>query len=110
MIFEMRTYTLAPGKTGDYWQQYADGGFATQDPDLTRHLVGYFQSEFGGLNEIVHLWQFADLDERARIRRANYARPDWDAHLGRIRPMMVRQETKILTPSPVPGMCPIAAH
>jgi hypothetical protein len=42
------------------------------------------------------------------LRGANYARPDWDAHLARIRPLMASQEATLLGPSPVPGMCPLA--
>ena len=108
MIFELRTYTLQPGKSAEYWQHYVDGGFNAQDPRMRDHLVGYFQSDVGPLNQILHLWKYDDMNQRADLRTANYARPDWDAHLQKIRPLMVKQETKLLVPSPVPGMCPIA--
>ena len=108
MIFELRTYTLQPGKSKEYWQHYTDGGFAAQDPRLKDHLVGYFQSDMGRLNQITHLWKYDNVAERADLRAANYARPDWDAHLQKIRPLMVSQEATLLVPSPVPGMCPLA--
>jgi hypothetical protein len=93
MIFELRTYTLQPGKTEDYWRSYEDGGWAAQDPRL---------------NQIVHFWKFDDADQRKELRAANYARSDWDNHLKKIRPMMLEQKTELLLPSPVPGMCPLA--
>ncbi len=49
-----------------------------------------------------------DVAQRDEIRKANYARADWDAHLAKIRPLMVSQETTLLVPSPVAGMCPLA--
>ncbi|MFT5181296.1 MAG: hypothetical protein ACI8S3_001178 [Alphaproteobacteria bacterium] len=108
MILEMRTYTLHPGKMAEYWQHYADGGFAAQDPRMADHLVGYFQSDVGTLNQVVHVWRYDDVAQRAEIRAANYARSDWDAHLAKIRPLMAKQEAALLVPSPVSGMCPLA--
>jgi len=108
MIFELRTYTLQPGKTEDYWRSYVDGGWAAQDPRIKEHMIGYFQSQMGELNQIVHFWKFDDLDQRKELRAANYARSDWDNHLKKIRPMMLEQKTELLLPSPVPGMCPLA--
>ena len=108
MIFEIRTYTLQPGAPAEYWRHYAEGGFDAQDPRLRDRLVGYFQTEMGPLNRIVHIWKYDDAGQRAELRAANYARPEWDAHLARIRPLMVAQEAQLLVPSPVPGMCPIA--
>ena len=41
------------------------------------NLIGFFQTEIGTLNQVVHLWGFADLDDRAR-RRAEMAKdPAW---------------------------------
>ena len=108
MILEIRNYTLNPGKPAEYWKHYADGGFAAQDPRMHDHLVGYFQSDVGPLNQIVHIWPFTDVAQRDEIRKANYARPEWNSHLAKIRPLMVSQETTLLVPSPVPGMCPLA--
>ena len=108
MIFELRTYTIQPGKSSEYWQHYADGGFAAQDPRLKDHLIGYFQSDMGKLNQIMHLWKYDNVTERTELRAANYARPDWDAHLQKIRPLMASQEATLLVPSPVAGMCPLA--
>jgi len=56
----------------------------------------------------VHLWKYDDVAQRAEIRAANYARPDWDAHLANIRPLMTQQHAALLVPAPVSGMCPIA--
>lgn len=107
MLLEMRTYTLRPGTQAEYWQHYRDGGAACQAP-VRDNLVGYFVTEIGPLNRVVHLWRWADLAQRAERRGAMAAKPEWQAHLARIRPLMTDQETALLLPAPVPGLVALA--
>ena len=67
MIVEMRTYTLALGATGRYFKLYGEKGLAVQKRILG-HLVGYYSVEVGPLNQVVHLWAYDSLDERAKRR------------------------------------------
>lgn len=108
MILEMRTYTLRPGNQPAYWQSYRDGGLSRMGPVLP-NLLGYFVTDIGPLNRVVHLWRYDDLSDRAAKRAAMAADPEWAAHLARIRPLMREQETAILVPSPVPELSPLAA-
>ncbi len=99
MIVEERTYTLQPGTAPEYLSRYERHGLPVQLPILG-HLVGYFSSEIGVLNQVVHLWAYEDLSERARRRAELQANPDWQAYLATIRPLIVRQESRILIPAP----------
>ena len=68
----------------------------------TKHLpqmVGYFSTEIGPLNQIVHMWGYADLNERARCRAALYADPAWQAVLTRLLEMIEAMDTRILVPA-----------
>jgi hypothetical protein len=77
MIVEMRTYTLAMGATGRYFKLYGEKGLAVQKRILG-HLVGYYGVEVGGLNKVIHLWAYDNLDERAkRARRCGPTRSGW---------------------------------
>ena len=70
-------------------------------------LVGYFASEIGPINEIVHIWAFASLDDREARRARLGADPEWQAFLPRIRDLIEVAETKIMKPaafSPVPTL------
>jgi hypothetical protein len=107
MLLEMRTYTLRPGAQAEYWQHYREGGAECLDP-VRRNLVGYFVTEIGPLNRVVHLWNWQDLAQRQAGRAAVGANPAWQAHLGRIRPLMQAQETALLLPAPVPGLVALA--
>src|SRR5919109_698279 len=67
MIYELRTYTLQPGKQPEYLKLNAEVGRKIRGDDYGR-LAGSWTSEFGTLNQYVHLWEYPSLDERERLR------------------------------------------
>ncbi len=93
-IYEMRTYTYAPGdlpKVLDAWAK------AMPQREELSPLVACWTSELGGLNKFVHTWVYKDLNERERIRAASRAPGRaWPPQSG-VRP--VRQENKVLIPT-----------
>lgn len=99
MIVEQRTYTLIAGGVAPYMKLYEDEGFAIQGPILG-NLVGWYFTEFGALNQIIHMWGYDNYAERERRRAELGANADWKTFVGKIRPLMIRQENKILTPAP----------
>ena len=98
MILEMRTYTLHPGKMAEYFKVYEAQGFEVQKRILGG-FVGSFVSEIGPLNQVVHLWAFRDLNDRAARRAALAANPQWQAAVTNFIGFFAQQESKILNPS-----------
>jgi len=99
MIVEMRTYTLALGATGRYFKLYGEKGLAVQKRILG-HLVGYYAVEVGELNQVVHLWAYDSLDERAKRRAELWADKEWLAYVAEVGSLVLKQENQILTPAP----------
>jgi hypothetical protein len=99
MVVEMRSYTLQPGKIASYLKLYEGEGMAIQKRILGR-MVGYYSTEIGPLNQVVHMWAYEDLKERAEKRAVLAADPGWQAYVAKMIPMMVTQESKILNPAP----------
>ena len=99
MFVEERMYTLRPGTAPEYLRHYTEHGMKVQLKHLP-HLVGYYFTEVGGLNMIVHMWAYESLDQRDRCRAAMSADPEWQAYLTKIRPLMDRQETRIMKCAP----------
>jgi len=97
-IVEMRTYTLHPGKVPLYLEHYEKEGLEVQRRILG-NLVGYYSSEIGTVNQIVHMWGYADLAERQRRRAELAAAPTWKAYLPKILPLIQLMENKILIPT-----------
>ena len=98
MIVEERIYTLHPGKVPEMVRLYGEEGLPLQQRHLGK-FIGYFTTESGNLNQVVFMWGFDSLDDRA-ARRARMAQdPEWQRYLARVVPLLVSQENRILTPA-----------
>lgn len=99
MLVEERTYTTHPGKWREYLALFEAEGLAVQRRILGR-MVGYYHTEIGELNQIIHLWAYTSLDERAERRATLLADPAFKAYVARMLPLLQRQESRILRPAP----------
>ena len=99
MVVEERIYTLQPGQAGAYLKAYEAEGMAIQKPILGR-MVGYYQTEFGPLNQVIHLWAYESLAEREERRARLLADEHWKAYAVKVRPMVLSQENRLLVPAP----------
>jgi hypothetical protein len=99
MIVEMRTYTLQPGAAATYIKNYQEEGLAIQRPILG-HLVGYYSTEIGPLNQVIHMWGYETFEDRLVRRQKLFADKGWLAYVEKVRALIVSQETKILIPAP----------
>jgi len=98
MIIEERIYTCHCGKAAQYVQAYQNEGLAIQRPILG-HLVGYFTSDIGDLNLVVHMWAYEDLADRARRRATLLALPAWKTYAAKVQPLVLKQANRILMPA-----------
>lgn len=99
MIVEERRYTFHPGKLQIFLEVYAAEGMAVQRQYL-RHLLGYYVSEVGALNQITALWGYPSFTAREQWRADLIADQRWIAFLAKVRPLMTQQECRILKAAP----------
>ena len=99
MIVEQRTYTLKPGTTPEYMLLFETEGLAIQEPILGR-LIGWYTTDFGQLNQSIHVWGYDTYTERERRRAALNADHKWNNFVPKILPLVLRLENKILIPAP----------
>ncbi len=99
MYVEERMYLLHAGKVPEYFRLYEAEGMAIQLTHLP-HLVGYYVTEVGPQNLVVHMWGYDDLNRRDRCRAAMQADPGWQAYVQKIRPMILTQDTRIMKCAP----------
>lgn len=79
MIIDHRTYTIPTGLIRDFLSLYAAEGRAIQIEHLG-DCLGYYTTEVGELNQVVHLWAYTDMADRDRRRTALEADPRWLAY------------------------------
>ena len=58
MIHELRTYTLLPKKAPEFLKLTRKVGFEIRSKHSK--CLGYWTSEIGDLNQVVHLWEYED--------------------------------------------------
>jgi hypothetical protein len=98
MIVEERCYTLKPGTLHLYYQDYNPRGLEIQTRILG-NLIGYFHTEIGQLNKVVHLWGYDSLAERERRRALLAADSEWLEYLKKSPDIVVDMESRILVPA-----------
>src|ERR1700745_4149657 len=96
MIYEVRTYTLRAGAVAEFEERYEK-----RLPARLKHspLGAFWHSEFGPLNQVVHVYPYDDLNHRTRVRAALAADPERNAMAGG-RDLVVAQEAEIVNPAP----------
>lgn len=97
MIIDLRTYTLRAGAFTSYVDRYTAEGFLIHTEYVGAPL-GYYFSEVGSLNQIVHLWAFENMAERENRRAALDRDPGWVAYKQHMWESgeVVAQENKLL--------------
>jgi hypothetical protein len=97
MLYELRTYTVKPGTIGDMVKAAGTVARDIRGNNFGK-LEGYWQTEIGPLNQVMHLWSYSDFAERARLRAELAKNPRWTGeYIPLIRPMMMRQEIRLLS-------------
>jgi NIPSNAP len=98
MIHELRRYTVKPGKVADYVEKSGSIGRVVRG-DRYGKLLGYWSTELGPLNQVVHLWEFADLAARATARAGLAKDERWiNEYLPVSQPLLEAQQNMILVP------------
>jgi hypothetical protein len=93
-IYEMRIYQYQPGcipTVIERWGEALQGGRLDLSP-----IAACMSSEIGQLNVWIHIWPYADLNERARIRAESQKLSTWPP---KTREFLAGQQTKMLVPA-----------
>ena len=96
MLYELRTYTVKPGAVGDMVKAASTVSRDIRGDNFGK-LEGYWFTEIGPLNQVLHLWSYSDFAERDRLRAELGKNPRWTGeYLPLIRPLLIRQEVRFL--------------
>jgi len=95
-VYELRKYSIAPHLFGSFVK-------LTQEKLHLRlahsRLLFYGAAEFGGVNEVHHLWQYDSLDARAAVRAKLATDTVWQSeYVAKAFPMIQHQTNSLLYP------------
>ena len=94
MIYEARSYRISRGKVPDFLDAFAEG-YRTRSEHSQISAMLY--TEIGPLNQVIHIWPYADMGERERIRGVAMKDPNWPPKVAHLQETM---QSEIFTPLP----------
>ncbi len=92
MIYEVRTYDLKTGHLSRVVAWFAD---RFEKHKNLSHLVGFWQTEIGPLNQIVQIWQYEGANDRARNLAAAKADDLWPPEIAS---SIIKQTSEVFRP------------
>ena len=106
MIYDYREYTLNPGATPEYMAAVREVALGIREKYGVK-LAGWYYSDVGELNKVVHIWAFRDHKHMKEAKAQVTADPDWTGkYMPRVRDLIQSQKTYLmLSPdfAPVPA-------
>jgi hypothetical protein len=94
MIYEVRTYRLKPGCIDEFEQRFAE---ALPHRDKYSKLGAFWHTEVGPLNQVIHVWPYETLQQRAEIRAQAAQDPHWPPL---VLDLIENMEAEIFLPAP----------
>lgn len=94
MIYEIRTYTLTPGSIPEFEKRFEEA-LSCRTP--YSQLAAFWHTEFGPLNQVIHVWPYDDLNHRTEVRRRVAQEPGWPPKAAE---MIMTMQSEIFIPAP----------
>lgn len=95
-VIDHRIYTIKPRGMAEFLEVFETLAMPVLLRTLGRPL-GFYVSDIGPLNQVVHLWGYESLADYDRRRNARDADPDFPAYLQASAHLIVAQETRLLS-------------
>jgi hypothetical protein len=94
MIVEMRTYQCRPGTVPQFLERF---GAALPIREKFSPLGGFFTTEVGDLNKVIHIWPYESFEARIKTRADAIASGQWPPAT---REFVTEQVSEIFIPAP----------
>lgn len=89
-IYELRTYSLVPQDVGKFLALSKEKFHLRTQHSV---LLGYWTAELGGLNQVVHIWEYDSYSHRANVRAKLGGDPEWQSeYFQKILPWLQHQD------------------
>ena len=94
MIYEFRTYTIAPRMQGEFLKRFGEA--LPKRLEFSR-LAAFWTTEIGPLNQVIHVWEYKDVAERIKTREAVVKAGIWPP---KTHDLIVDMTSEIMIPQP----------
>ncbi len=99
MIYDMRTYDIAMGKTPEYMAAVREIALPVRESYGIK-LAGWYYTDVGALNRVVHIWAYRDYAHFEEAREAFRTDERWvNDYVPRVKGIVLRQENQLMLAS-----------
>ena len=99
MIYDMRTYDIAMGKTPEYMAAVREIALPVRESYGIK-LAGWYYTDIGALNKVVHIWAYRDYAHFEEAREVFRTDERWvNDYVPRVKGIVLRQENQIMQAS-----------
>lgn len=99
MIYDMRTYDIAMGKTPEYMAAVREIALPVRESYGVK-LAGWYYTDVGALNKVVHIWAYRDYAHFEEAREAFRNDERWlNDYVPRVKGIILRQENQLMRAS-----------
>ena len=99
MIYDMRTYDIAMGKTPEYMAAVREIALPVRESYGVK-LAGWYYTDVGALNKVVHIWAYRDYAHFEEAREAFRTDERWlNDYVPRVKGIILRQENQLMRAS-----------
>jgi hypothetical protein len=100
-VYELRIYRTQPGKAAQ-WAQLFKSVFPVREKYSPN--VCLWTGEAPQPNEVVHMWNYPDVNTRMNVRAECARDPDWQAFIAQGGPLLMEMQSTLLIPTPFSPM------
>ena len=98
MIVEMRTYNIKTARLNDFIKIY-DEEIREVHTKILGNQIGFFYSEFGKLNQVIHLYGYDSYEDRSIRRKELSENLAFKSYVKKVADLIVSQDNQILLPT-----------
>lgn len=98
MIVEMRTYKIRPGELQNFIKIY-DKEIREIHTKILGNQIGFFYTEIGDINEVVHLYGYESYEDRQARRITLSKQPEFISYLNKVKNIIIEMQNKLMIPT-----------
>tara|TARA_B100001059_G_C17774745_1_gene550551 strand:- start:1048 stop:1362 length:315 start_codon:yes stop_codon:yes gene_type:complete len=98
MIVEMRTYNIKTARLNDFIKIY-DEEIREVHTKILGNQIGFFYSEFGKLNQVIHLYGYDSYEDRSIRRKELSENLAFKNYVKKVADLIVSQDNQVLLPT-----------
>ena len=98
MIIEMRTYNIKTGSLKTFIDIY-DKEIRETHVSILGNQIGFFYTEIGDLEQVVHLYGYDNFEERQNRRKILSENQQFKDYVLKVKDLILSQSNKLLYPT-----------